>query len=170
MTIREEFLRAALTEGTTSVEFEDNELRTGDDAYPEADFYGERLVAVGSDPKTAFKIEHPFDQALSGFYGVHIGDADEWLPVLYRDEYLSGDAVLYKIDFRRWNEAHPPEERFYWTDDWHVMDRTESPDSMIVFSRLSEIPEEIIHRVRVIPEDEALDALASLEGDDDEWD
>jgi hypothetical protein len=68
------------------------------------------------------------DVGVRGPMGVHVGDADEWLPILLRDGYCNGKPRAYTI--------RVPEDAsdFFVMEDPHPYDRTVSPDSMILFS------------------------------------
>jgi hypothetical protein len=68
------------------------------------------------------------DRDLAGMLGVHTGDADEWLAILADDGYCHGTARVYNIEI--------PGDcvDFFVADDPHVTDKTENPDSWILFS------------------------------------
>jgi len=128
--------------------------------YEEADSTWPRIVCENRDPRChvlgmrAYPMRD-VDPALDGWYGVHCGDADEWLPILDRDGYCDGDAYVYELHLDRWNDAHArPENHFYQMDDPHVVDRTATPDSLIVFSRYETIAARLVTFQKRVPEAE----------------
>jgi hypothetical protein len=137
------------------------------------DFIGERAVDDGDQEYNYLTAGmEAFDMSALGYpgmFGVHVGDPDEWLPVLYADGFISEDALVFELDFGDWNREHP-EQPFYYIEDPHPMDKDEVGDSFIVFSSMSTIPAEIVRLVRAVPEAEIIEMSAELlEEEDEEW-
>lgn len=147
----------------------DETLETSFGSYDVYEGVVERVVCgregAGLDKKgmPAFRMKD-VDEELDGLYGVHCGDADEWLPILARDGYCDGDAYVYEIDIA---EAVDDGITFRIMEDPHVVDRSDAPDSQIVFSRLKVIPPKYIKLVRVVPAAE-VGALGDEDEDEDE--
>lgn len=138
------------------VSHEPDGLATDLDDYDLADFTGVRVVGDGPESSKfaltgmpAYKMDDDAPD-LTGFYGVHSGDPDEWLPILINDGYFGDKVYVYEMDFVAWNATAAPEDRFYQMPDPHLVDKSESPDSTIVFSRMATIPAEIVTLVRAI--------------------
>ena len=154
---------------TTEHDRDDEDL---DEGYGEELFDGVCIRVVNDDAESrrylvagmeAFDLS---DLGYPGMYGVHCGDPDEWLPVLYNDNYITGDVLVFELDLDAWNHQHP-EASFFWMPDPHPIDLEEAPSSYIIFSRLPFIPAEIVKLVREVPECELLEMLkeAYEEGD-----
>jgi hypothetical protein len=133
-------------------------LRTARDKYELADDTYERVVCSNGSPgfeKTgmpAFAGDvAEYDQELKGYFGVHVGSARAWLPVLARDGYCDDDAYIYDIHAEEIAHTKKP---LYIMEDYHVMDRGASPGSDIIFSRRKVLPAEIIELKKVIPADQ----------------
>lgn len=99
---------------------------------------GEHTISSRKSPK-AQKLglrttaEHPVD----GWNGIFTGDADEWIPVMFRDGYWSDAAWVYEIDF----DALADAGHDYWVmEDPNVMDKTETPSSFLVLTKDKVIP------------------------------
>jgi hypothetical protein len=92
----------------------------------------------------AFKLDNVLgDKELNGFYGIHVGDADEWLDWLIDDGYCSGDIYIYEI-------IVPDNPPFYVAEDHNsggfageYADK-QVPDGQIIFSQLKVIPANLI--------------------------
>jgi hypothetical protein len=144
-------------------------IETARNTYELCDWGGSRVIC-GSDgaglDKTgmlAYDLSE-IDPELKGFYGVHVGDPDAWLPILSRDGYCSGDAYVYEIDAAAAEDDGVP---FWFMEDPHVVDKTEAPPSQIVFSRLDMIPAKYVRLVEVIPHDEVARLERDASGEDD---
>jgi hypothetical protein len=132
-------------------------LETARNTYDLADGTYQRVVCSSGDPgfdKTGMPAydddlyEH--DPELKGYSGVHVGSPRQWLPVLERDGYCGADAYIYDIYAEEMAETETP---LYVMEDYHVRDRTFTPDSEIIFGRLKVFPAEIIELKKVIPFD-----------------
>lgn len=145
-------------------------LRAGSDRYYQADNKYERVVCSKGDPGFATAGMEAYDMgqvdaALKGWYGVHVGPSS-WLPILKRDGYCdSGDAYIYTIHA---DEMLEDGVEVHEMEDPHVMDRTETPESQIIFTRLPRIPAKYIELTEVIPEAE-IEEAPDLHGDDSPW-
>ena len=88
----------------------------------------------------AFKIDDYLrDPELKGYFGVHIGNPDDWLDWLVDDGYCSGDIYIYEI-------VVPEDPPFYLAEDKNsggfageFADK-QVPEGQILFSQLSVIP------------------------------
>ena len=87
-----------------------------------------------------------YDHQLKGYYGVHVGNDEEWLPVMKRDEYCNGDAYVYNI---LCDESPEP---FYIMDDYHISNNEENLSGWIIFSKYKVIPANLIKLIEIIPE------------------
>ncbi len=86
------------------------------------------------------------DPKLKGYYGVHCGGA--WLPILIRDGYCdSNQAYHYEIDTEPFYNSKKP---FYVMEDYHINDKTNTPNSVILFSKNKIIPANLIRLVEII--------------------
>ncbi len=124
------------------------------DEYPRTDNTYERTICADKDPQfekfgmPLYSINDSVDPALKIFGGVHVGDADAWIPVLLRDGYCDGRyAYVYAIDTAPVYLGRKP---FYEAEDFHVGDRTATPESLIIFSRREKIPPRLIQLVEVV--------------------
>jgi len=143
------------------LEFEENPSYWGERALPHPgeiyiDYWpcegtAERVVCgrdgsnYHQDGMPFYPIEDP-----EGFYGVHTGDPEEWLPILARDGYCDGDAYFYDLDCdAAWGGGYP----LWYMEDPHVWDRTYLPDSQLLFGKHERLPARYVRRVRVVPED-----------------
>lgn len=118
----------------------------------------------------AFRITD-IDANLKDYYGIHVGNADEWVPVLLRDGWDAEYVYIYLIDIAAWmadmdeadieevaknDELESIEEletlsnRPFVMEDPHPYDRTVTPDSDIIFSRYKTIPAKYITLDRVL--------------------
>lgn len=124
------------------------ESSPADLGYEEYDGMAEHVIC-SSEPVQSITCHDmsEFDPDLKGYYGIFIGDAEEWLPVLARDDYCNGDAYIFDID------TSLGDEPWFWMEDSMVIDRTSTPDSVIIFSKYPEIPSEMVTLREVIPED-----------------
>lgn len=132
-------------------------LQTKENTYYRADATYYRIVCSDHSPEfekngmVAYEDNlTAYDPELNGYYGIHVGDPEEWLPVLARDGYCDGDAYIYAIKAGSVENSPTP---FYVMEDYNVMDRHASPDSEIIFSRNQMIPASLIELVSVIPYD-----------------
>lgn len=129
---------------------EDELLETSSDTYQVVDYTVERVVCSSLNPQFEKKgmpaYELDFDIELKGYFGIHAGDADGWLPILARDGYCDGNAYIYNIDCGK------SPQPFYEQDDHHISDKTDTPSSSIVFSKYEIIPANLITLDRVIRE------------------
>jgi len=112
--------------------------------------FAERIICSPVNPECEKKGMEAYNMApefpeLKGYYGIHVGSADEWLPILARDGYCNGDAYVYQIDL----DSSP--ETFYEVDDAHVLVKGENPDSRIIFSKQKLIPSNMIEIVKRVP-------------------
>lgn len=141
-------------------EKEDNpNLRTNENEY-ERCFVGDKFerIICGEDGKKAVKGMEAFnvhgilnDSELKGFYGIHVGDADEWLDWLVDDGYCDGDIYIYDITI-------PDNQPFYVAEDGNsggfageYADK-QVPSGKIIFSQLKIIPSNLITLKSVIKE------------------
>jgi hypothetical protein len=91
------------------------------------------------------------DKELDGYFGIHCGDADDWLDWLVDDGYCDGDIYVYHITI-------PEDEPFYRVDDknsggWAGEDASrEVPSGQIIFSKLKIIPAQNIKLTQFIKE------------------
>lgn len=136
-------------------EWEDKALKTANDTYYLADSTYQRVVCSSKSPgfeKTGMPAYDDdlgnYDPELKGYSGVHVGNPEEWLPVLARDGYCDANAYIYNIYAEEMADTETP---LYVMDDYHVMDRTSTPDSQIIFSRLQVLPASIIELKKTIP-------------------
>jgi len=128
---------------------EQDALQTAADIYYRVEGSVERVVCNAPDlhkkGMPAYKGDlAEVDPELKGYFAVHVGDADEWLPVLVRDGYCDGPAYIYQI------LCSESQEPFYEMEDYHVMDKTEAPSGTIVFSKYPVIPPQLIRLVKVV--------------------
>lgn len=150
---------------------ESGALRVGSDRYYQADNKYERIVCSRGDPGFASEGMQAYDMgqvdaSLKGWYGVHVGPSS-WLPILKRDGYCDdGDAYIFTIHA---DEMLEDGLEVYEMEDPHVMDRTETPDSQIIFTRLPRIPAKYVELTEVVPEDEIEEAPDPHGMDDDPW-
>lgn len=135
---------------------------------PEVDFVAERIVEGSAKDLRYDKIGMPAfamgpdETGCEGTaYGVHVGNAEDWLPVLGRDQYIFGPACIYEIDFAAYNERHGA--TFFHHPDPHPIVKDEVPWSAIVFSHLKKIPAEAIRLVREVSAGEIASAVTEYE-------
>lgn len=129
---------------------DDRALRTSSSRYYVCDSVMERAVCSDGSPgfeKTgmpAFSDEIvAHDKKLAGYYAIHVGDAHGWLPILKRDGYCDAKyAYIYSINCEAVAETDDP---FYETEDFHIMDATHTPHSVVIFSKRKVIPANLIH-------------------------
>jgi hypothetical protein len=111
------------------------------------------------------------DPDLRGYYGVHVGDAAEWLPILVRDGYCDGTARVYHLDFPEHNDNEKnPDRAFYMMRDPHPMAPGEVPSSYIVFSRYETIPASIVTLKYEVPEDQLMELVYPDWGEEEDED
>jgi len=85
------------------------------------------------------------DPQLKGYFAIHVGNPDEWIPVMVRDDYCrGGNAYAYRI---KCSESPEP---FYQMEDFNVFDKGETPWSQIVFSKYEVIPPSLIELIGVV--------------------
>lgn len=83
------------------------------------------------------------DKNLKGYYSIHVGDARRWIPILMRDAYCDGShAYIYTIKTSELARTKTPFWKFGY--DYHISDASETPDSDVIFSKLSIIPAKYI--------------------------
>lgn len=75
------------------------------------------------------------------FYGVHVGDPDEWLGTLSMDGYLGSAPVAYQIHGRGWSEDAAP---FWEIEDPNKRYEDLSPSSSIIFTIVNEVPDDML--------------------------
>ncbi len=117
-----------------------------------SDTYG-RIVCSNTDPQFE-KVGMPmypglsnYDPELKDYYGVHCGSIN-WLPILLRDQYCDQRyAYVYKINT---SPAFNSKMPFYVMEDFHIMDKTNTPGSDIIFSKRKVIPAKLVKLVKVI--------------------
>jgi hypothetical protein len=116
---------------------------------------GERSICSAEPP--GFEVNGmPMSPAedMQGWYAAWIGDADEWLPILVRDNLCFEDAYVYEIDF---DAARADGVEFYWMPwdpDPYVWNKGETPDSIMVLSRANHIPAKYVRLVRKVAFDQ----------------
>lgn len=143
-------------------------LRAGGGRYYRADNKYERIVCSRGDPGYGEAGMEAFDMGqvdagLKGWHGVHVGPSS-WLGILKRDGYCdSGDAYIYTIHA---DEMLEDGIEVYEMEDPHVMDRTETPDSQIIFIKAARIPAKYVELTEVVPEDEIEEAPSPYGMDD----
>ena len=101
---------------------EQDALQTAADTYYRAEGSVERVVCNAPDLHKKGMPAYEGDLAdvdpeLKGYFAIHVGDADEWLPILVRDGYCDGTAYIYQI---LCNESQEP---FYEMEDYHEFSR-----------------------------------------------
>jgi hypothetical protein len=124
-------------------------LRTPTEDYNRTDNVFERVICSDKNPMCEKKGMRAYgdeissnNRELEGYYGVHVGDARAWLPILMRDEYCQGKrAYFYEIDTSSTYHSNTP---FYVMEDFHPTDKTDLPDSEILFSKYPVIPAHLI--------------------------
>lgn len=90
-----------------------------------------------------FKLDHLSDKFLHDYFGVYVGNADEWLDWMMDDGYCNGNIFIYEITI-------PPKPPFYTLNDpnsggWAGEDASkEVPDAQIIFSTIQSIPRKYI--------------------------
>jgi hypothetical protein len=116
------------------------------------DSLGDRVVCEDTDPR--FEADgmrmYPVD-GMPGWFGVFVGDPDEWMPVLARDGFCDADAYVYTIDFDAANRKSPT---FYWfpyEPDPYVYDKGATPDSALIVAKIDRIPAEYVRLVKRVP-------------------
>lgn len=100
-------------------------------------------------PAYPLKEEINNDPELRGYFGIHCGDADEWLDWLIDDGYCDGDIYIYEITI-------PESPAFYQVDDNnsggyggdHASKQV--PSAQIIFSELKLIPAQYIKLTKMI--------------------
>lgn len=112
-------------------------LRTENDDYERARDSYERLVGEPNLIETG-GMELPVDMgdldpSLAGWFGAHTGDSEGWFPTLVHDQFLDSPGQKYVID----SDTIP----LFRTPDPHPIDRGEVPESEIVFTHPSLLPE-----------------------------
>lgn len=125
-------------------------LNTEEQTYYRVEDDVSRVVCADNDPgfdKTGmpcFEGDHAGrDTELKGYYAIHVGDAEEWIPVLMRDGYCDNKyAYVYTIKTSELARTRTP---FYsFGEDYHIMDMTNTPGSDIIFSKLKVIPPQYV--------------------------
>lgn len=130
-------------------------LETASDAYERSNGVHLRVVCSDRNPMLEkkgmplFKFSDSSDVELKGgYFGIHVGDPDEWLPILMRDGYCDGEhAFVYAIDA---SLAYATRQPFYEMEDFHVRDKGATPSSTILFSRRKVVPAKMIRLERVV--------------------
>jgi hypothetical protein len=131
-------------------------LQTAKGTYMRVEDDTERVVCSDEDPgfdKTGmpcFVGDHSgSDPELRGYFAIHVGSAREWIPILLRDGYCDGThAYIYTIKTSELARTKTP---FYtFGDDYHISDKTDTPSSEIIFSKLDLIPPQYIVLEEVI--------------------
>jgi len=130
-----------------SAQKESDAIVTSLDTYYRVSGNAERIVCDAPDlhkkGMPAYNLNET-DPDLTGYYAIHTGNADEWLPILVRDQYCNGTAYVYQI---LCEQSLKP---FYEMEDCHVADKTDAPYSAIIFSKYKTIPPQLIRLVKVI--------------------
>lgn len=131
--------------------YEGAAIETSRDTYESARWTANgRVVCECEDPRfeqvgmKAYGMS-TIDPGLAGYYGVHIGDPDVWLPTLYLEGDCDGSAYIYTVDVN-------DRDDFYIMDDPHPMQV--GGESWILFSKHSVIPPEMVKLNQVVSEDE----------------
>lgn len=128
------------------------DLETSQETYVRSDSTHGRIVCSDEDPQfdkkgmPMYPLNAP-DPELKGYFAVHTG-SERWLPILMRDQYCDGRyAYVYTIDT---SLAYETEQPFYEMEDFHIMDKTDTPGSDIIFSTRQIIPPEMVKLRKVI--------------------
>lgn len=139
-------------------------LHTKEATYERVDYGGYRIVCSDEDPRfektgmPMFDGDHAeMDKELEGYMAVHVtSDPDGWLPILMRDGYCDAQyAYVYRLALEEMYNSRAP---FYEIEDYHIMDKTNTPDSQIVISKRKKIPARYIRLVERIDTSEIEEA------------
>lgn len=129
-------------------------LKTKKNTYLRVEDDVERVVCSDGDPqydKTGMPAFHNDlnNPELNDYFAIHVGDAEAWLPILMRDGYCEGThAYVYTIKTSLLARTKTP---FYSVgEDYHITDKTNTPDSDIIFSKFKLIPAQYIELDNVI--------------------